>query len=1034
MDEAVGDGVADPVNHTRVHDKENELSRRPSSSSMLQSTDMIMPDADDYRNNSKHQKSGTSDAKNQDRIVSSEHASASPRCLDNAGVMVEELTLRNYDGEKMTVVGASNNRELMSTRQNHWKNLYQQAGRSGFSNPDEQAGQEGKEQADSGERVDDTNAYFTELLNELQSTQNYGNNSSGENVLSNEDKGASGEIPHPSGSIRTKIISKSGFSEFFVKSSLRDKGVLHRSQSGRGSVTESDLKNSAAPSNFTAKKPLTDGVANPLDTTSSRSICDGVNLREWLEADGTKVDKVEKMRIFRQVLNLVDISHSHGVPLQDLRPSCFKVSGSHQVMHLGSSVHEGTKIKCRDQDIHRNGKRLMHHDDIPLDSHAVKKHKSGENTKFIQRWNQFPSRPANRTASLNIGGVERARVWDLNSNLDEDNNPRAEVKTHRKLLDNAAPNSEQALRGSTSFMLEEKWYMGPETFNEKGCTFASNIYCLGVLLFELLAPLVSGRSHVAAMNDLRHRILPPRFILENPKEAGFCLWLLHPEPSLRPSTSEILQSEFMNESEELNGNEILSSIDEEEEESELLSHFLLSLNEQKQKDTSSLVEQFQCIEADIQEIEKRRLKKSGGPSSSGGNASLDASSKIASANGTEMMRNIKQLEDAYFSMRPNIQLSDSNVATRRDRELFRSHENWCTVANEDNTTDHLGGFYDGLCKYARYNKFKVRGVIRNGEFNSIANVICSLSFDRDEEYLAAGGVSKKIKIFEWRGLYDDSVGIHYPAVEMSNRSKLSCVCWNSYIRNYLASTDYDGIVKLWDASTGEGFLQFAEHSQRAWSVDFSRVDPRKLASGSDDRLVKIWGINDRNSLCTIRNSANICCVQFSPHSTHLLSFSSADYRTYCFDLRNASTPWCVLAGHERAVSYAKFLDADTIVSASTDNTLKVWDLKRTSPHSFSRDACVLTLSGHTNEKNFVGLSVADGYIACGSETNEVVYAYHRSLPMPITSHKFGSFDPITGKETENDNGLFVSSVCWRKKSNMVVAANSSGSIKLLQLV
>ncbi|GER26826.1 ubiquitin ligase protein cop1 [Striga asiatica] len=524
MDEAVGDDVSDPVNHTRVRDKET---LRPSSSSMLHSTDMIMPDADDYRNNSKHQNSGISDTKNQDRLVSSEHASASPRCLDNAGIMVEELTLRNYDGEKMTVVGASNN------RQNHWKNLYQRDGRSGYNNPHEQAGQEGKGQADSGERVDDTDEYFTELLNELQSTQNYDNNSSGENVWSNEDKSASGEISHPSGSIRTKVISKAGFSEFFVKSSLRDKGVLHRSESGRGSVTESDLKNSAAPSNFTAKKPLTDGVANPFETPSSRSIRDGVNLREWLEADGTKVDKVEKMRIFRQVLNLVDISHSHGVPLQDLRPSCFKVSGSHQVMHLGSSVHEGTKIKWRDQDIHHNEKRQMHHDN----SHSVKKHKSGENAKFIQRWIQFPPRPANRTASLSIGGVESASVRDLNSNLDEENNPRAEAKSHRKLLENAAPNSEQALRGSTSFMLEEKWYTSPESLNEKGCTFASNIYCLGVLLFELLSPLDSGRSHVAAMNDLRHRILPPGFLLENPKEAGFCLWLLHPEPSLRPTTS-----------------------------------------------------------------------------------------------------------------------------------------------------------------------------------------------------------------------------------------------------------------------------------------------------------------------------------------------------------------------------------------------------------------------------------------------------------------------------------------------------------------
>lgn len=54
--------------------------------------------------------------------------------------------------------------------------------------------------------------------------------------------------------------------------------------------------------------------------------------------------------------------------------------------------------------------------------------------------------------------------------------------------------------------------------------------------------------------------------------------------------------------------------------------------------------------------------------------------------------------------------------------------------------------------------------------------------------------------------------------------------------------------------------------------------------------------------------------------------------------------------------------------------------------------------------------------------------------MPITAHRFGSIDSISGKETEDDNGQFVSSVCWRRESNMVVAANSTGCIKLLEMV
>lgn len=55
--------------------------------------------------------------------------------------------------------------------------------------------------------------------------------------------------------------------------------------------------------------------------------------------------------------------------------------------------------------------------------------------------------------------------------------------------------------------------------------------------------------------------------------------------------------------------------------------------------------------------------------------------------------------------------------------------------------------------------------------------------------------------------------------------------------------------------------------------------------------------------------------------------------------------------------------------------------------------------------------------------------------MPITSHKFGSIDVISGKEIDdNNNQEFVSSVCWKGKSNMLVAANSSGCIKVLEMV
>lgn len=54
-------------------------------------------------------------------------------------------------------------------------------------------------------------------------------------------------------------------------------------------------------------------------------------------------------------------------------------------------------------------------------------------------------------------------------------------------------------------------------------------------------------------------------------------------------------------------------------------------------------------------------------------------------------------------------------------------------------------------------------------------------------------------------------------------------------------------MQLWDASTGQGLTKFIEHQKRAWSVDFSQVDPNKLASGGDDFSVKLWSTNEVRS-------------------------------------------------------------------------------------------------------------------------------------------------------------------------------------------
>lgn len=48
---------------------------------------------------------------------------------------------------------------------------------------------------------------------------------------------------------------------------------------------------------------------------------------------------------------------------------------------------------------------------------------------------------------------------------------------------------------------------------------------------------------------------------------------------------------------------------------------------------------------------------------------------------------------------------------------------------------------------------------------------------------------------------NEPVGVHSPVVDIPTRSKLSCVNWNKCSKNIIASSDYEGIVNIWDVNT-----------------------------------------------------------------------------------------------------------------------------------------------------------------------------------------------------------------------------------------
>lgn len=870
-----------------------------------------------------------------------------------------------------------------------------------------------------------------------------------------------------------------------------------------------------------------------------------VSLRHWLSNPGRLIDKVENLHIFRQIAEFVELAHSQGVVLRNVRPSSFLLSPLSRVSIIDSAsthtssgsseqstgraavpvsladgyiIEDGVRDYSELSDIWVHSPTLQQRAEVTTDLEPAQQKNRGTEREFptILSTLHADHQIDPRRQVYGISGVatEMCRPSGMLDLPDVKTNSDSQ-KSEDKGKETTSLGGEEE-RGSGALQpcpsddglqpqheqfplkqiltMEQMWYKSPEEITGGATGFYSDVYSLGVLFFELFCSSGSEAEWSRAMSDVRHRFLPPKLLLEYPKEAHFCLWLLHPDPSSRPKAREVLNADVFSEvGDKLADREAIMNLEEKESEIEITLNFLLQMQHEKQESMNKLSQELVHLKSDIEEVERwKELLKANGvwherskgsvskkkrrgesskadtgmpPSlaresheveSEGGSDNKDhvqgRKQELRLTKTGQVMKNFTNFGRIYIEMMHNVMQPGTELSNDNFQQSGQVQGTNPTILRKNgslrgqkselgNRGDRVGCFFDSVCKFIAHSGFKVKAALQHGDLLNVGNMVRSLSFDCDEEFFATAGVSRKIKVFEYSTLLDESVDIHYPVIEMTSRGKLSCVCWNNFSKSHIASSDLQGAVQLWDMTMGRTLMEFKEHHRRVWSVDFSHKDPSKLASGSDDCCVKLWSMNEGTSVNTIKSKANVCAVQFCPDASHLLVFGSADHKVYCHDLRYMRIPICVLAGHSKPVSFVRFLDCGSIVSASTDSTLKLWDLTKISSNTRirgydigSRGYCTMNFSGHTNEKNFVGLSVAEGgYIACGSETNEV-FVYHRSLPMPMLSHKLGCADPISGQEVEDVGGQFVSSVCWRGTSQTLVVANSLGNIKVLEMV
>lgn len=94
---------------------------------------------------------------------------------------------------------------------------------------------------------------------------------------------------------------------------------------------------------------------------------------------------------------------------------------------------------------------------------------------------------------------------------------------------------------------------------------------------------------------------------------------------------------------------------------------------------------------------------------------------------------------------------------------------------------------------------------------------------------------------------------------------------------FLATAGDDGIIHIWEITTGEELMMLKGHKGAIQTVTFS-PDGKLLASGGSDCTIRIWDVASRNLRMNLKgNLGTINAVAFSPDGRVLASGSETPW-------------------------------------------------------------------------------------------------------------------------------------------------------------
>ncbi|MEM7308657.1 MAG: serine/threonine-protein kinase [Planctomycetota bacterium] len=220
---------------------------------------------------------------------------------------------------------------------------------------------------------------------------------------------------------------------------------------------------------------------------------------------------------------------------------------------------------------------------------------------------------------------------------------------------------------------------------------------------------------------------------------------------------------------------------------------------------------------------------------------------------------------------------------------------------------------------------------------------CALSPDGDA--LVVGRKNGEVMRFELSPGRRDLFGAEAWCARLT-RNEVWAVAW-SPTRDEVVASWLTGEVRLLDARDGSELASFAPHDGRAFSLLFSPDGERVYTGGSSTSpFVRVFDRTTGSELARgAGHESNVEDLALSPDGETLVS-ASMDGTVRVWDAA-ALEPRAVLRSHEAGVKVVAFSpDGKTFASGALDNTIRLWDT-----HDASELACFI---GHASGIRVLG--------------------------------------------------------------------------------